>query len=74
MYLRLYGVLNAIYLQLGGIIDLMKLFNIREQKQIEKQLKSLEIIEFRNKVGSHTTKYKIPNTKEFDFYTPPISR
>ncbi len=68
MYLRLYGVLNAIYLQLGGIIDLMKLFNIQEQKQIKQHLKSMKIIEFRNKVGSHTTKYNIPNTKEFDFY------
>jgi hypothetical protein len=68
IYLRLYGVLNAVYLQLGAIIDLMKLFNIQEQKQIKQHLKSLKIIEFRNKVGSHTTKYNIPNTKEFDFY------
>jgi hypothetical protein len=68
MYLRLYGVLNAVYLQLGAIIDLMRLFNIQEQKQIKKDLKSLKIIKFRNKVGSHTTRYSIPNTKEFDFY------
>ncbi len=68
-YLRLYGILNAVYLQLGAILDLIRLFNVSDQKQIKNRLNSLKIIEVRNKIASHTTNYKIPNTKnEKDFF------
>lgn len=63
-YLRLYGVLNATYLQYGAIIDLIRLFNLPNQKEIKSSLKSSKIIELRNKIGSHTTNYSIPNTKK----------
>lgn len=69
IYLRLYGVLNAYYLQLGTIIDLMRLFNFKEQKRIREELKTSKIIELRNKLGSHTTNYKVSSSeKETDFY------
>jgi hypothetical protein len=69
MYLRLYGVLNACYLQQGAIIDLIRLFNLTNQKKIKEKLKSSNIIQFRNKIGSHTTSYNIPNSNnEIDFY------
>lgn len=69
MYLRLYGVLNAYYLQLGAVIDLMRLFNFKNQKEIIKTLKASKIIEVRNKIASHTTSYNIPNSnKEIDFF------
>ena len=68
-YLRLYGALNATYLQLGAILDLIRLFNIPNQKEIKSRLKSLKIIEIRNKIGSHTTNYSIPNTeRETNFF------
>lgn len=68
-YLRLYGVLNATYLQLGAILDLIRIFNLPNQKEIKSRLKSLKIIELRNKIASHTTNYKIPNTKsDSDFF------
>ncbi|MFV5699300.1 hypothetical protein ACM55H_13110 [Flavobacterium sp. ZT3R17] len=69
MYLRLYGVLNAYYLQLGAVIDLMKLFNLKNQKEIIRRLKLSKIIETRNKIASHTTSYNVPNSnKEIDFF------
>ena len=69
MYLRLYGVLNAFYLQSGAMLDLIRLFNMPNQKVIKEKLKTSKIIELRNKLGSHTTSYSIPNSqKEIDFY------
>ncbi|MCG7280848.1 hypothetical protein MHJ94_05995 [Chryseobacterium taklimakanense] len=69
MYLRLYGVLNAFYQQMNAIIDLMRLFNFTNQRELTNQLKSLKIIELRNKLASHTTNYSIPNMKkEIDFF------
>lgn len=68
MYLRLYGVLNASYLQLGAVIDLNRLFNIPHQKLKKENLKKLKLIEIRNKIASHTTNYNIPNSNESDFY------
>jgi hypothetical protein len=69
MYLRLYGVLNAFYLQHGAIIDLIRLFNMPKQKEKKEILKTAKIIEIRNKIASHATSYNIPNSKkEMDFY------
>ena len=69
MYLRLYGVLNAFYQQMGAIIDLMRLFNLTNQRYLINHLKNLKIIELRNKLASHTTKYSLTNSKnENDFF------
>ena len=68
MYLRLYGVLNASYLQLGAVLDLNRLFNVKNQKAKKEKLKSLKLIEIRNKLASHATSYNIPNSNETDFY------
>lgn len=67
MYLRLYGVLNAAYLQLGATIDLMRLFNIKDFKTKKQILQNCKLIELRNKIGSHTTNY-ISSEKEKDFF------
>lgn len=70
MYLRLYGVLNACWLQTEAIIDLTRLFNLKTQFEIKNKLKSFKIIEVRNKIASHTTNYKIRNIEkgEIDFF------
>ena len=54
MYLRLYGVLNAIYLQMQSAIGLIELFKIPNKKKITQELKALKIIDVRNKIGAHT--------------------
>ncbi|WP_299104087.1 hypothetical protein [uncultured Tenacibaculum sp.] len=67
MYLRLYGVLNACYLQVGVITDLIRLFNFQNQKEIREELKKLNAIELRNKIASHTTSY-IDENNNFHYY------
>lgn len=67
MYLRLYGVLNACYLQMNSIFDLIRIFKIRNEKEIKSKFKNLKLIEIRNKLGSHTTNYKVSD-KEIDFF------
>ncbi|WP_262733370.1 hypothetical protein [Gaetbulibacter sp. NE] len=67
MYLRLYGVLNACYLQVGVITNLIKLFNFQNQKEIREELKKLNAIELRNKIASHTTSY-IDKNNNFHYY------
>tara|TARA_R110002050_G_scaffold131371_1_gene253156 strand:- start:1115 stop:1825 length:711 start_codon:yes stop_codon:yes gene_type:complete len=57
MYLRLYGVLNAVYLQMQATIELVELFKVPNKKKIITDLKSLKIIDVRNKIGAHTANY-----------------
>lgn len=70
MYLRLYGVLNACWLQTEAIIDLARLFNLKTQDEIKNKLKSFKIIEIRNKIASHSTNYIMRNKEknENDFF------
>lgn len=67
MYLRLYGVLNACYLQVGVMTDLVRLFNFHNQKEIRDELKKQNAIEFRNKIASHSTSY-IDKHNNFSYY------
>ncbi len=61
--------MNAYYLQLGVITDLVRLFDLDGQKQIRADLKSAKIIELRNKLGAHTTSYlHLGEKEEPDFY------
>lgn len=60
-YLRLYGILNAVSLQIEAIIELIELFKVPNKKTLKKDLKALKISQIRNKIGSHTVKY-IDNT------------
>ena len=67
MYLRLYGVLNACYLQIGVLTDLVRLFNFQNQKEIRDELKKLNAIELRNKIASHSTSY-LDRNNNLDYY------
>ena len=62
-YLKLYGVLNAIYQQQQATIELIELFKFPPKKKTKKELNSLKIIDLRNKVGAHTTNYLADNDK-----------
>jgi hypothetical protein len=65
-YLKLFGFLNAVYLQLGSIKKLMEVVKLPNKTMIEKNLKKHEIIHARNILASHTLDYlegeNIPNT------------
>ena len=57
MYLRLYGILNTISLQIEGIIELIELFKIPNKTTLKDKLKGLKVSEIRNKIGSHAVSY-----------------
>lgn len=67
MYLRLYGVLNACYLQVGVITDFLRLFKFKNQKEIRLELNELKAIRLRNKIASHTTSY-IDKDNNFNYF------
>ena len=54
MYLRLYGILNAVYLQTNAYIVLCNLLNYNERDKLQTVLKKLRIYEFRSIAGAHT--------------------
>lgn len=60
-YLRLYGLLNAIYLQISipiTLIEVFKLDSTCNKKELNKEFNSLKIIDFRHKVAAHSLNYK----------------
>ncbi len=59
MYLKLYGILNAVYLQLYSIIELYEVLKLNYKKKVSNELRKLDIFEIRNIVGSHTINYKV---------------
>ncbi len=60
-YLRLYGLLNAIYLQISIPLTLIEVFKLDEsldRKLINDDFNDLKIVDFRHKIGAHTLNYK----------------
>ncbi len=62
-YLKLYGVLNAVYQQKQATMELIELFKTPPKKITNKELNSLKIIDLRNKVGAHTSNHLSENEK-----------
>lgn len=58
MYLRLYGILNACYLQQFAIYNLYKICSLQNIDKTLKELNNLKIYELRNKLGAHSNDYK----------------
>lgn len=56
-YLRLYGILNAIYLQKTALIEFVELIKLGDKKSILKKIDSLKILELRHIVGAHTVDF-----------------
>ncbi len=57
MYLRLYGILNAVYLQMQAITELFEVLKSPGKNEAKKEFKGLKIYEIRNIAGSHTINY-----------------
>jgi hypothetical protein len=56
-YLRLYGFLNAVYMQQDVIIVLHRVLNCRDNNKVKNRIHNLEIRDIRNKLGSHSMNY-----------------
>ncbi len=57
MNLRLYGILNAVYLQMNAYEEIAKLLNYPFRDTISKEFKELDIYKLRGIAGSHTVGY-----------------
>lgn len=66
MYIKLYGILNAIYLQLNAIIEIYKICKIPNKKDIVSKFRNHRIFELRNIMGAHTS-----NFEDKSDYMPP---
>lgn len=58
MYLRLYGILNAVYLQMNAYEEIAKLVNYPERDKISSQFETLDIYKLRGMAGAHTIDYR----------------
>lgn len=57
-YIRLYGALNATYLQQQAVINLFKISNTDKSKSAQLQINKLLIRTIRNKIGAHAVDYE----------------
>lgn len=58
LYLKFYGVLNAVFQQINCIVEIFEVCKIRTKLDTLKRLKELNIYELRNIAGSHTVNYE----------------
>lgn len=72
MYIRLYGVLNAVYLQIGAILKLLNLVNHPKRELSKASLTNLDIYKFRGMAGAHTVDYIYD--KEFLIQNPDLKK
>jgi len=56
-YLRLYGLLNAVYIHANSIIEMYRIVNMQNSKKFRNSVHSLRVIKIRNKLGSHGSSY-----------------
>jgi hypothetical protein len=67
-YLRLYGVLNAVYMQHQAITTLYKRNNVPNPKEVRRKIKKLKIRVLRHKLASHSVEYLNPITRAVETY------
>jgi hypothetical protein len=69
-YLRLYGVLNATFIQQQAILKLYQLMNVPDLKNTKKRIYELRIRELRNKVGAHGVDYSSTDSGKLESFVP----
>lgn len=58
IYIKLYGILNAIYLQINSIIEIYEICKIPNKKNVVSEFKNHKIFELRNVMGAHTANFE----------------
>jgi hypothetical protein len=56
-YLRLYGIVNAVYLQKSALIALIELVKLNDKKRVVERIESLKMLELRHIAGAHTVNF-----------------
>lgn len=67
-YLRLYGVLNATYVQQQAIHNLFKLNNVPKPNDAKQKIENLRIREVRHKLGAHSNDYLNRDQNKIESY------
>ena len=57
-YVRLYGILNAVYLHSQAVISLARFFKVNNINKIKQNLNSNAILNIRHKLGAHSVGFK----------------
>jgi hypothetical protein len=69
--LRLYGVLNAIYIQQESILTLYEKFQVEEIKEARRNFNDLAIMDVRHKIGAHSNNYTADySSKKLESFVP----
>jgi hypothetical protein len=69
-YLRLYGVLNATYIQQHAIHNLYKLTNVPNARDAMKKIEALKIRDVRHRLGAHSNDYLNNKSRKLESFVP----
>lgn len=69
-YLRLYGILNATYLQQQAIYNLYKFFQCQNPTKKKSKIDELEVVRIRHKLAAHSANYEDPESQEMHVFVP----
>ena len=69
-YLRLYGVLNATYLQQQAVLNIYKFIQCPGVSSRKKQIDDLDVVTLRHKLASHSANYEDQEAREMHVFVP----
>ncbi len=69
-YIRLYGVLNATYIQQQALLNLHRLSNTPDLNKAEASVNLLTIRDIRHKLGAHSVDYSNRETSQTESFVP----
>ena len=69
-YIRLYGVLNATYIQQQAILNLHRISNTPDLMEAERKVNALSIRDARHKLGAHSVDYENRQTSRTESFIP----
>lgn len=68
-YIRLYGLLNAVYLQQWAVLSMYKVFQVPQLNKLKQEVNRLRITELRHKLAAHTVNYSCDkSTNRVDWF------
>ncbi len=73
-YLRLYGLLNAAYIQQDAVLKLYRLMSVPDPKNVKRWIDSLQIRDLRHKVGAHGVAYVNKDIRTLESFVPVRAR
>jgi hypothetical protein len=69
-YLRLYGLLNAVYIQQQALVELYKIMGCHSPSDVSNEFRKLRITEVRHQLASHGVNYQNPASRNKQAFVP----